>query len=208
MNQKKELREVVRVIGGSLRNFIAQYENESDRAMVILCAARTDFLLKRALQSRLLPIPSRRDELLDSDRALGAFSSRIDMSYRLGLIDRGFCRAMHILRKMRNDFAHDVGQGKLSDGSHKDRLAELIQPIKAFGIYQTVKGGIEETIGSGVGPERKDFTIVTSLILSRLELMCEYVKPLKPEAIMSFAGPIGFFKSGEFFAGDLQGKQV
>jgi hypothetical protein len=66
--------------------FYGKLGNESDRAAVILVAARLDEMLRVAITHRLIPCPTSQDDLMRSDGPLGMFSSRIDAAYRLGLI--------------------------------------------------------------------------------------------------------------------------
>jgi hypothetical protein len=78
--------------------FVVEYRKESDRACVILCAAKIDYLCGQILAKFLLPNASGQDDLLDTDRAIGTFSARIHALYRLGLIDAEFARALQVRR--------------------------------------------------------------------------------------------------------------
>src|SRR5207245_1162083 len=69
----------------SFYRFAEEFAAESDRAAVILGAAKLDVWLLQILQARLLPCSSGRDELLEGDFPLGTFSARINMCYRLGI---------------------------------------------------------------------------------------------------------------------------
>lgn len=109
--------------------FAKEFKEESDRAAVILGTAQLDLLLMQLLESTLLPVTSGKDELLDGDSPLATFSSRINISYRLGLIDAEFARALHLVRRIRNSFAHEVTSASLDSGSHNDRVRELVGPF-------------------------------------------------------------------------------
>ena len=117
-------------------DFMKKFSDESDRAAVILGAAQLDILLYQLLQGFMLPPPSSNDNLLDSDRSLGTFSARIDTAYRLCLIDAGICRALHLIRKIRNGFAHETGSTSLEIGSHRDRIRELATPLLSNDQFQ------------------------------------------------------------------------
>jgi hypothetical protein len=112
--------------------FIKEFKNESDRACVILCAARVDYLLKQIIAKCLVPNVGSNDELLDNESALGTFNARIHAAYRLGLIDADFARALHIFRRLRNSFAHETAGSTFEHGPCKDRIHEMIAPLKAF----------------------------------------------------------------------------
>ena len=111
------------------RRFADEFKSESDRAAVVLGAAKLDILCYQILQNFLIPSPTGKDELLEADCPLGTFSSRIHMLFRLGLIEADLARALHLIRKIRNSFAHELSGGNLEEGSHRDRIRELIQPL-------------------------------------------------------------------------------
>lgn len=116
----------------SFQTFMRDFLNESDRAAVILGAAKLDLLLKQTLERVLLPSASNVDDLLDIEKPLGSFSSRIRAAHRLGVIDTQFSRALHLIRKIRNDFAHEAHGSSLALGSHRDRVRELAAPFLEY----------------------------------------------------------------------------
>lgn len=120
--------------------FKKNFASESDRACVVLIAARLDELIHQALSAHLLPPPTRDDNLLDSDRALGTFSARIDACYRLGLIDAEFCRALHLIRRIRNEFAHETSDSSLEQSPHRDRILQLAAPVMYLKEFDLVLG--------------------------------------------------------------------
>lgn len=119
-----------------LDSFIKGLENEGDRATVILVAAKLDLILYQILQKHLIPIPGSKDELFDNDGPLSTFSAKIKMTYRLGLINNLFSRSLHLIRKIRNDFAHEVEGCTLNSGSHRDRVRELIAPAENLEFFK------------------------------------------------------------------------
>jgi hypothetical protein len=54
----------------AFNDFLEEFRTESDRAAVILAAARIDLHLYHLLQHVLLPNPSKSDELLEGDSPL------------------------------------------------------------------------------------------------------------------------------------------
>ena len=113
----------------SYKAFAAELSVENDRSAVILGAARLDIGLRHLLEHVLAPNTSTRDELLDNDGPLSSFSARIQMSFRLGLITADFVRALNLVRKIRNDFAHEASGASLTSGAHHDRVRELSRPF-------------------------------------------------------------------------------
>lgn len=113
---------------------VDEFGKESDRAAVILVASVAEELLQTLLRAHLVPAPSSSDELFDGPNApLGTFSSRIEMCFRLGLISSKFTRDLHLIRKIRNDFAHNIHGCSFDDARVKSRVLEL---SKSNGIIQ------------------------------------------------------------------------
>ena len=63
--------------------------------------------------------------LEDSNGALARLSSRIDCAYLVGLIGPVARREMHLVRKIRNDFAHSYKPLDFSDTNIANRCREL-----------------------------------------------------------------------------------
>ncbi|WOD28742.1 hypothetical protein RYH70_01500 [Alloalcanivorax xenomutans] len=160
-----------RITVEEFERFTEEFKNESDRAAVILGASQLDILLYQMLEGHLLPNPSGKDELLDGDSPLATFSSRINICYRLGLIDAEFARALHLVRKIRNSFAHEVSGVSLSSGPHRDRIKELVAP---FAQNWAVPNILEKNFGDdhSVGNQ---FRAVIALMSLRLDGAVERV---------------------------------
>lgn len=133
-----------------------EFRGESDRACVILGATLLDTALESLLRVRLVANASSTDSLLDGANApLASFSARIDMAHRLGLISARFARDLHIVRRIRNDFAHNISGCTFTDTSVRDRVTALSQSSgwarchatwrEAFG--DTTKGHFEFVLG-------------------------------------------------------------
>jgi hypothetical protein len=118
---------------------------EGERATVVVGAARLDLALEHLLKGAMHHHPGgSEDNLFDQDRPLGTFSSRIALAYRLGLIDRDVERALQLIRRIRNDFAHTVGVASLSDAAHSSRLRELIKLCRCGTLYAMLELAEEE----------------------------------------------------------------
>jgi len=61
---------------------------------------------------------------------LSTFGAKINILYRLGLIDNSFFHSLHLIRKIRNAFAQEVEGCTLNSGTHRDKLRNLITPAK------------------------------------------------------------------------------
>lgn len=172
-------------LGDEYKNFVKDFADESDRAAVIVGTAKLDLLLYQILQRALFPIPRSSDELLDSEASLGTFSSRIHMAYRLALIDAQFARALHLIKKIRNSFAHEISSKDLSSGGHFDRIKELVLPFKDFPKYESFK----KTVSKKHSGASADFRTAIAIVASRLErtlqrvitISCKHTVGLIPE---------------------------
>lgn len=120
----------------------AEFSKESDRAAVILTASIADELLRRVLIGRLVPVSSSSDDLFDGGNApLSTFSSRIEMAYRVGIISVRFARDLHLIRKIRNEFAHNIHGCSFEDVRVLSRVNEL---NKSHGMFARSKLLLEQ----------------------------------------------------------------
>ena len=158
----------------TFREFVDEFRDESDRAAVLLGAAKLDQILFQLLQRRLLPSTTGRDSLLDGDSALGTFSARINACHRLGLIDGEYARALHLIRRIRNAFAHEVSGCSIRSGGHRDRIRDLEAPFKPYPQYANFRKQFFEGLE---GPEYT-FRAVLAVIVGRLEVAVEGVIPI------------------------------
>jgi hypothetical protein len=161
--------------GAAFNAFVHEFKGESDRAAVILGAAKLDSILGHILDRFLLPAPGNTDELLDGDAPLATFSSKINACYRLGLISAGFAKSLHLIRRIRNSFAHEVVGVSLETGAHADRLKALLLPFQHLPRFVHFRNTI-----IGKPSASNDFRACLSLVVGRLEYILERIVPLKP----------------------------
>jgi hypothetical protein len=159
----------------TFEEFFDDFAKESDRAAVILGAAKLDMLLFQLLKRFLIPVTGSQDELLEGDSGLGTFSSRIHAAYRLGLVDREVTRALHLIRKIRNSVAHEISSKTLSAGSHADRISELIGPFLKYKEYDILRS---RDLFPSADSSSGDFRIALTVVVGRLENAIECVEPI------------------------------
>jgi len=149
--------------------FVGEFKEETDRAAVILAAAKLDVLLYQLFRKVLVPIPVPQDELLDQDRPLSSFGAKINLCHRLGLIDAEFAQALHMIRKIRNEFAHELANSKLSEGPHRDRVRTLVMPFgRVRNFFDELIRGFFKGLPSGPSTE---FRMVVCIMAVRLEAL-------------------------------------
>lgn len=106
--------------------FSDEFNKESDRACVILSAAMIENELENLLKRSLIPSTKRSDDLFDTATSpLGNFSSKIIMAYRLGIISKKLYNSINIIRKIRNQFAHDIYECNFGNEKVKDKVRQL-----------------------------------------------------------------------------------
>lgn len=161
-----------RITDEEFQRFAEEFKSESDRAAVILGTSQLDLLLYQLLEGYLLPCTSGKDELLEGDSPLATFSSRINISYRLGLIDADFARALHLIRRIRNNFAHEISSASLDSGAHRDRIRELVAPL----AQNWALSYMIETYFDGVQSAGAQFRAAIGIMCFRLDGAIEEAK--------------------------------
>lgn len=177
MSSRKKPKPLINAYGEIVREF----KNESDRAAVILGAAKLDALLAQILDRRLLPSLASNDELLDGDSPLSTFSARINCAYRLGLITSDFAKSLHLTRRIRNSFAHEVSGVSLESGSHSDRVTSLILPLRVLPFFIDFRNDLigEETPSN-------NFRACISIMIGRLEGCLNHTEQISAGGAWSF----------------------
>ncbi len=153
---------------------LEEFTKETDRASVILVSALFDQALESLLKSYLIPsTSSEHDELFDIPNAsLANFSNKITTCFRLGLISHKFCRDLNIIRKIRNDFAHDIHNCNFNNIRVKSRIEEL---KNSSGIIK--RNPIKrKTFQDGV---RGDFLMICSWMIFSLQMKVKRIKSVE-----------------------------
>lgn len=153
--------------------FDAEVGKESQRASAILAAAMLEQALEALLRGRLVPIPTQTDPLFDAAYApLSSFSSKIDLCFRLGLISGPLTRDLHLIRKIRNDFAHNVTGCTFDDSAVRSRVLELVRSQRVVDTSPRIRKNWQQ------GPAG-DFQMTVSWMLWDLWSRAERVHPLE-----------------------------
>src|SRR6267143_6200243 len=132
----ESLRRQPEVVAGreAVRRLLEEMAGESDRGAVLVSVAMLSEALHHLLKIRLTPNPSTEDAFLDGHNSpLGSFSSRIDLAYRIGSVSEKFARDLHLIRRIRNDFAHRAANCALTDPAVRDRIQEL---NRSHGLFE------------------------------------------------------------------------
>lgn len=108
--------------------YMEMMSSESDRGAVLVCSAILDDTLGEMIKAKLVPSPKNKDELIsDGFAPLGSFSSKIEMGYRLGLIPESYRKSLHLLRKIRNDFAHASVKNGFNNQATQQKIMDMVE---------------------------------------------------------------------------------
>lgn len=108
-------------------------KNESVRGGVIIAAAVIEEQPEELLKNRLVLCCEERDALFEGVNApIGTMSSKIELSYRTGCFNSKLRKSLHILRKLRNEFAHLSHDISFETQSVKDRTRNLLKLNREF----------------------------------------------------------------------------
>lgn len=108
-------------------NLTKELDKESERALAVLAAAYLDYLLGQLIATQMVVDTNEVEKLLmeGATAPLSSFSSRIDMAYCLGLVDKSEQRDLNLIRKIRNDFAHKFSDISFNAPQIASRCREL-----------------------------------------------------------------------------------
>lgn len=137
-----------------IQKIVDSIQAESDRACAVLAGATLDTLLENLL-SKLMITNSSNQELFEGTGCLSTFSSKIDLSYALGLISSEEKQSLHLIRKIRNDFAHAIDSELSFDTpaiANRTRSFDLLKLVEGKPILRkennTSRWRFELTVGS------------------------------------------------------------
>ncbi len=161
-----------------------ELDKETDRSIVIVAGALLDEALKEIIKACLLPAVKRENCVFSSSNSpISSFSSRINLCYQLGLISQLMQRDLNIIRKMRNDFAHDPFHLSFDNDSIKNRIEELVKVAK----FQETNP--ESRLNCGPKGTKYDFIYAISWRLYALTGLLKEIKP--PKANLPEFGYLG-----------------
>lgn len=161
---------------GQWQRYMEMFSQESDRACVILTVSFLDELLTLCLRMKLVAAPSSADSIFEGGNApFASFSSKIDLAYRLGIISNRLCRDLHLVRKIRNDFAHNIEGCHFSGQKVHNRVRELRNGfVDLIDIYRT-----EEAAKIYQDGDRGEFQFCCSWMIDYLHELSRSSRPLQ-----------------------------
>jgi DNA-binding MltR family transcriptional regulator len=136
---------------------------DSDRAAAIVAGAMLDDALKALIEAILVKPIKKEHSILHGDCApLGSFSARINAAQQLGLISNYLARDLHVVRKIRNEFAHHPLELTFESPKIRDLIAVLEKTSDYNKRHPTTRAGY------GAADPRGDFLGIASWMLYSL----------------------------------------
>ncbi|MNV42121.1 hypothetical protein D3C71_1337810 [compost metagenome] len=111
-------------------DFRASLDPETDRGCVLMAASFLDSELELLLGNFVVNDSKVIEETFSQGKAVGTFSSRIDLAYLLGLIGKSARRDLHLIRKIRNAFGHTYRPLSFADQDISNRCRELTYTLR------------------------------------------------------------------------------
>jgi len=113
----------------NLADFTEQFADESDRGAALISATLLEADLRSLIAAFLIEDEDEINRLLGSDEywdcPLGTFGARIRAAYCLGLISRDEFHDLGIIRRVRNNFAHELDTMSFGDEQIRNRCNSL-----------------------------------------------------------------------------------
>jgi DNA-binding MltR family transcriptional regulator len=108
------------------REWMDEFQGESDRACAVLGAAFLDEHLRALLEAFFVDDPRNLAELFDGSGPLSTFSARVGLAYALGFLAPSERRDLSLIRRIRNDFAHELHGLSFEQPQVVSRCGELV----------------------------------------------------------------------------------
>ncbi|MDB5316103.1 MAG: putative mannitol operon repressor [Rhodospirillales bacterium] len=145
-----------------LSAFLKEFQGETDRGAALVGAAVIDERLGETLRAFMVSDKAA-SPLLDGGSApLGNFSARIEATFALGLISEHEHRECHLIRRVRNEFAHRTHGVTFSD----KKISQLCSNLQS-----DLPGGRD----AFVGKPRSVFINSVVLVSTALTYRAEWV---------------------------------
>ena len=157
-----------------------EMQNESDRSAAILLGAELDDTLGQILEKHLLPPRAKKDA-----GAIGkTFHARIELASRLGLIHPRFHRELHLIKDVRNEFAHKK-LGITFDETKVQAITSKLELPRICDLYIHAIATAQPEAASLLNHNSRDRFILSGAIL--LNLLNSILEQVKQVEIQPFA---------------------
>jgi hypothetical protein len=131
---------------------------------------------------------------------LGSIGAKVALASRLGLIDGSVERALNVLRKLRNAFAHSAESASLGDAGHLSRLEEVYAEARSNPLWaplETVLAAQPSSTHGGLERALRDYILLIAILVAFLEATAQQLRPYQPAVVMGFSGVIRQVPTGD-----------
>lgn len=151
----------------------AFYDLTSDRTIAIVLGAMFENHLTSILRLLMRREKALADEMFNPSGPLGAFGTKIKLSYLLRMVSEETYKDLIIINKIRNRFAHDLSVKTLED----QQVRDWIKNMHMYSILiQMPKRAKEEMDKAPTIKNRAKYSISTGILLSMKETYRECVR--------------------------------
>jgi hypothetical protein len=167
-----------------------QMMEERGRGAVLVGVARVDSALEHLLEAVMTPGLSKSDRLFLPDKPLGSLGAKVALASRLGLLDPQVERALEVLRKLRNAFAHSTESASLNDSPHSERLANVYSDARLNPLWHSLETALTTQAPVAqppLEPALLNFILLITILVAFLEAVAHQQEPFKPAVVMRFS---------------------
>jgi hypothetical protein len=125
---------------------VVEIEEQTDRAAAIIAGSYLEDFLAAAIRSKFTQDEKVLNQFFNGMGPLATFSAKIDMAYLLHLVDEDNRKRLHQIRRIRNEFAHDLSPLKFETL----RIADMCRAI--YGSDENLNSAIAAAQEKGLGP--------------------------------------------------------
>ena len=152
-----------------------EFEKETDRGAAIFATSLFDESLRTLLSTFLVSNSTSKDEIFEGPNApMATLSSKITMAHRLGLITDKFARDLNLIRKIRNEFAHNIQGCDFGHSSIQSRIQELDKSSETIAKLNVMNGDNEDFDRN----PRRTFLMTCSWMLTSIHNKIDKLEPL------------------------------
>jgi DNA-binding MltR family transcriptional regulator len=138
--------------------FLAEFQNESDRAAAVLGRAYLDNRLGVLLREKFVGAPKFVEDLFHGQGGLSSFSAKISITYAIGLISKQAADDLHIVREIGNRFAHKLHGLSFETPGIADR-------VDNFRVLKSLRLEDGQPLSLDSMDARKRFNIAVAILL-------------------------------------------
>ncbi|WP_080057585.1 MltR family transcriptional regulator [Spirosoma aerolatum] len=102
-----------------------ELNKETDRGCCLMAVSYIDSILEKLLRRKLIGNKKHKDNLFNANGSLNTLSSKINLSYSIGLLSKTAMTDLNIVRKIRNEFGHSFEIIDFKTDKIKDEIAKI-----------------------------------------------------------------------------------